>query len=608
MLQNSKNVTALILRSPCSPAANSACILASAPPLSELLPMSGVWLMMWGTAAATNSAATTSSVHFWCDKAADGSCDYGSSSVEFSRSDMRGVVRNGGTVPRASPADASTIKNKVLAGYQGWAGARSTWDHWSKDGKTPSAQASNAHFEMVPQAGEYPSNSLHDTGFKYSGNGSVVRLYENAADGVVDLHFRWMADYGLDGVLIQRFIVECTTPGPALTQRNTILRQVDAAASAHGRAYAMMWDMSGASAQWDADIKTDWNKYVRNYTSNPQYLKEGGRPVVCIFGIGLVGHEKATPNSALALIRWLQAQGLYVIGSGPYWWRTGGHDALGGFEEVHAAFDAIMPWAVGRYNTASDFHAKLPLVVGDAKLTSGRGQGYAPIAYPGYSYRDDNKINFIKRYAGKFMSAQTDAYLKVQGATFYYIAMFDEVQEGTAIYKFAANERESAAGATFVTASIDGVDCPGDMYLTLAGQYAAAAKGGPTPPPPPPMPPTPGADHLLPGGSLKPGEHLVSAKGIARLEMQGSDGNLVLYADHGAKAIWSSNTSGNPGAHLDFQGSDGNLVLYDEATTHVLWSTGPQDGAARVVLQDDCNLVTTGAGGAVLWALGKLCG
>ena len=114
--------------------------------------------------------------------------------------------------------DASTIQNKVLAGYQGWAGVgRGTWDHWSKDGKTPNPSSANEHFEMVPQAGEYPLTALHSTGFKYKGNGSVVKLYDNAADGVVDLHFRWMKDYGMDGVLIQRFISECTKPGKAHT-------------------------------------------------------------------------------------------------------------------------------------------------------------------------------------------------------------------------------------------------------------------------------------------------------------------------------------------------------------------------------------------------------
>eukprot|EP00900_Chrysochromulina_parva_P010348 jgi/Chrpa1/19314/Chrysochromulina_OHIO_Genome00024131-RA len=104
-----------------------------------------------------------------------------------------------------------------------------------------------------------------------------------------------------------------------------------------------------------------------------------------------------------------------------------------------------MPWSVGRYSSALDFSRLGPLVEADAALTQSRGQG--PM----------------------------------------------QVQEGTAIYKFAANDAESAEPGTspqgprpFVTASIDGVEAPGDLYLTIAGQFAAAARGGP---PLPPMPP-----------------------------------------------------------------------------------------------------------------------
>merc|ERR1712023_197175 len=119
-------------------------------------------------------------------------------------------------------------------------------------------------------------------------------------------------------------------------------------------------------------------------------------------GIGLVDHDQATPKSSLSLIRWLQAKGLYVIGSGPYYWRAGGHDALSGFDEVHAAFDAIMPWSVGRYQNSMDFKSKLSVVQDDVEVTRNRQQDYAPIAYPGYSYRDTGKINFIKRVDGTF--------------------------------------------------------------------------------------------------------------------------------------------------------------------------------------------------------------
>jgi len=278
-------------------------------------------------------------------------------------------------------------------------------------------------------------------------------------------------------VFIQRFISECSSPGVALDQRNTILAQMDAAATEHGRVYAMMWDMSSGGSHWDQDLKNDWKANVKQYTKSRQYLKEGGKPVVAVYGIGLSSRAQAKPSQSLSLIRWLQAEGLYVIGSGPYHWRTGGGDAASGFDEVHKAFDAIMPWAVGRYNSVSRFNRQRSLIAADAAMTSGRGQGYAPVAFAGYSYRDTNKINQIPRNAGLFFQAQIDSHLQTSGATFYYIAMFDEVQEGTAIYKFASNLKESAKGRTFVTADIDGTACPGDHYLTMAGLYAARAKG-----------------------------------------------------------------------------------------------------------------------------------
>ena len=240
--------------------------------------------------------------------------------------------------------DSSTIRNKVLAGYQGWAGARNEWDHWSSDGKIPSPTTKHEHFEMVPHVGEYPSTALLTTDFKYIGNGNAVKLYENAKDGVVDLHFKWMKDYGMDGVLLQRFISECTKPGKSLTQRNKILAQMDVAAATHGRTYAVMWDMSGAKSTWYNDIKNDWNNYVKKYTSSTRYLKEGGRPVVCIFGIGLTDRTQATPSNSLPLIQWLQGQGAYVIGSGPYYWRTDGHDAASGFDKVRYAGGDAHKW------------------------------------------------------------------------------------------------------------------------------------------------------------------------------------------------------------------------------------------------------------------------
>ena len=51
------------------------------------------------------------------------------------------------------------------------------------------------------------------------------------------------------------------------------------------------------------------------------------------------------------------------------------------------------------------------------------------------------------------------------------------------------------------------------------------------------------------------------------LFMQG-DGNLVEYV--GGRALWASDTAGDPGGYLAMQG-DGNLVLYS-AANQPLWS------------------------------------
>mmetsp|Transcript_30629 Transcript_30629/g.61507 ORF Transcript_30629/g.61507 Transcript_30629/m.61507 type:complete len:165 (-) Transcript_30629:101-595(-) len=145
----------------------------------------------------------------------------------------------------------------------------------------------------------------------------------------------------------------------------------------------------------------------------------------------------------------------------------------------------------------------------------------------------------------------------------------------------------------------------------MAGQYAAAAKGSPPPPSPSPSPsPTPGPapsgdDTLIPGDTLAPGADLKSAGAKARLEMQASDGNLVLYGP-GGKALWSSGTGGHPQAHVSFQKSDGNLVVYNGLTA--LWSSGPNVQAAKAQLQDDCNFVISDAKGVKLWSMGTNCG
>lgn len=65
-------------------------------------------------------------------------------------------------------------------------------------------------------------------------------------------------------------------------------------------------------------------------------------------------------------------------------------------------------------------------------------------------------------------------------------------------------------------------------------------------------------DRLGPGEWLLPGQSLTSGGGRFKLVQQ-AQGNLVFY--DGTKALWSSPTSGKPGAKATMQ-KEGNLVVY----------------------------------------------
>jgi hypothetical protein len=53
-----------------------------------------------------------------------------------------------------------------------------------------------------------------------------------------------------------------------------------------------------------------------------------------------------------------------------------------------------------------------------------------------------------------------------------YIAMFDEVDEGTAIYKVAATPAGLPNGVQLLSLNVDGINLPSDWYLRLGGMTA----------------------------------------------------------------------------------------------------------------------------------------
>jgi hypothetical protein len=90
---------------------------------------------------------------------------------------------------------------------------------------------------------------------------------------------------------------------------------------------------------------------------------------------------------------------------------------------------------------------------------------YMPVVFPGFSWHNlmGEKLASIPRLDGQFMWSQVVA-IKKAGCDMLYIAMFDEVDEATAIFK-CSNNPPTSGGSKFLT--LDGLRS--DFYLRLAG-------------------------------------------------------------------------------------------------------------------------------------------
>ena len=63
----------------------------------------------------------------------------------------------------------------------------------------------HATVDMWPDTTAYPPNLLYPTDFKLP-SGQTAMVYSAWDPGTVDLHFQWMQQYGIDGVVLEEFV------------------------------------------------------------------------------------------------------------------------------------------------------------------------------------------------------------------------------------------------------------------------------------------------------------------------------------------------------------------------------------------------------------------
>lgn len=381
--------------------------------------------------------------------------------------------------------DSTTLKGKVVFGYQGWFGCPgdgsqvNDWIHWYRG----AANMGNLTVDFWPDVSELTEDELCPTGMIDTG-GNPIYAFSSYNPLTVLRHFYWMAEYGIDGVELQRFATELTDPARE-DIRNRVTANVKTAAETYGRFFYIQYD--GVEKHTLGKIKQDWKYLVEaQITESPQYMRQNGLPVVGLYGLGFEGRD-VTPGEALDLIKFFQENPeakyrAHVKGGTPFFWRTLDRDSSSdrAWANVYRSFDIISPWAVGRTYDKSSADAFLAeTIIPDLAETRALGIDYMPVIYPGFSWSNlfpGEPYNQFPRFGGSFYWKQAYNVINA-GADMIYVAMFDEVDEGTAMFKLVETAEELPAGEVFVPLDVDGYNLPKDWYLRLGGMTGAMLRG-----------------------------------------------------------------------------------------------------------------------------------
>lgn len=384
------------------------------------------------------------------------------------------------TGPNVRGVDTSTLTDKVMTGYQGWFncegdGANLGWTHWARNKNKPFGPG-NVTVDLWPDVSEYSPEELFDAGFKLA-DGSPGKVFSSYKRETVLRHFRWMREYGIDGAFVQRF-ANGTRNETMRHHKDIVLANARDGANREGRAYAVMYDLSGLPTGGVQHVIDDW-KMLRDKMKigeDAAYLHHRGKPLVAVWGVGFGDGRKYTLKECRELAEFLKADGCSVMLGIPSFWREQTRDAVDhpALHEVMKLADVLSPWTVGRYRDpkGATRHAER---VWQPDLAWCREQSidFLPVVFPGFSWHNlkpESPLDAIPRLKGEFLWSQFVA-AKQTGAEMIYVAMFDEVDEATAIFKGTNNP--PVGDNPFLT--YEGL--PSDHYLWLTGEGGRLLRG-----------------------------------------------------------------------------------------------------------------------------------
>lgn len=387
------------------------------------------------------------------------------------------------------------LRGRVVTGYQGWFrapgdGTGRGWVHWG--GKRFDENQST--IEYWPDMSEYTPGERFPTAYRHA-DGSVAHVFSSAHPRTVLRHFEWMRDYSIGGAFQQRFVSGLRhSQGKASLDR--VLTNTRAASKKTGVPWALMYDLSGLKAgEIESLLYPDLHHQIidQRIFSDPNYLHHNGEPVIAIWGVGFDDRSKPREYSIQECINLVDKLrddehigGSSVMLGVPYRWRENKRDASGDprLHELIKKAQIISPWSVGRYRTPAQALSCVDAVLRpDLEWARMHDVAYLPVIYPGFSWvnlkrsigeKDLPEYDQIPRLDGQFLWSQAVA-AKQAGAEMVYVAMFDEVDEGTAIFKVTHDPPANGAnGERFLSY---GQKLQSDHYLWLTGEIRRVYAG-----------------------------------------------------------------------------------------------------------------------------------
>ncbi|MDR3262420.1 MAG: xylosidase [Tannerella sp.] len=383
-----------------------------------------------------------------------------------------------------------SYKGLVLCGYQGWFttptdGANMGWGHYgTRKGLFEPGQCT---IDFWPEMDEYEIQ--YETPFKLA-DGSAATIYSPHDASSVDLHFKWMKEAGIDGVFMQRFVNNARPSNPNKAHFDKVFDNAMKAAQKYNRTVCLMYDLSGLRYRDGEDdismLLNDWKEISEKYGVYERdknydcYLHHNGKPLLAIWGIGFPDrpYPLEVPEK---MVKSFKEAGVSLHLGVPTYWRTLTRDTRPDslLHDIIRMGDIVHPWTPGRYNNKESYDRYKPNIAEDIAWCKENGLDFAAGVFPGFSWYNNaieefpgrnNPLDATPRREGRFLWMQLEGAVN-SGAEMIYVCMFDEIDEGTAIFKLTSNP--PAGESPFVAREST---VPSDHYMWLCGRAGDALK------------------------------------------------------------------------------------------------------------------------------------